>query len=352
MENFRGGVRRRARKPKPTGRFHRDIIVIGASAGGLDALLKLVDGLPMIDASILVVLHSGRAGFSKLPHILERHSDQFVVEWASDELEIEPGHIYIAVPDYHLALEPGRMRLIRGPLENRHRPAIDTLFRSAARVYGPRVIGVVLSGYLDDGSAGLHAIKRAGGVAVVQDPKDALVPGMPESAIATTPVDSIAAVDQIPALLGRLVQHPFEMGIGGMTPTREPAKDELVDPKGTPSAYTCPECHGTLWEVRDGKLLRYVCRVGHAYSGESMLQDQSDAAERALWAALRALEERSDLAVRMAKRSERNKLHQLAHRHYELADSARRDAAILRKLLLENRPTTGRQRHDDLTEIA
>jgi two-component system chemotaxis response regulator CheB len=281
--------------------------------------------------------------------LLHRQTQEMQVVAAENDLLIEHGHMYVSVPNYHLVLEPDRMRLVHGPMENRHRPSIDALFRSAAKAFGPRVIGVVLSGYLDDGSAGLHSIKRAGGLAIVQDPKDALVPSMPESAIAATKVDHICPVTEIPDLLGRLVRQPLKretLGAGALESGN--GKDELVDPKGTPSAYTCPECHGTLWEVQDGELLRYACRVGHAFTMESMLHDQSAATERAVWAAVRALEERADLARRMEQRSHASGLHIVANRYRELAQTADKNASVLRKLVLENPPAQSRERDDQI----
>jgi two-component system chemotaxis response regulator CheB len=317
--------------------------------------MKIAKLFPPVNACLLAVLHTGRNGPGILPKVLGRCSPHLNVAAARDGMEITPRHLYVAVPDYHLVLEKGYMRLVRGPLENRHRPSIDALFRSAAKSYGPRVIGVVLSGYLDDGSAGLHSIKKAGGLAVVQDPNDALVRGMPESAIATTAVDYVTPIAEIPDLLGRLAMEQVEEGeetvMSGSTPANRNG-DQLVDPKGSPSAYTCPECHGTLWEVQEGNLLRYACRVGHSFSAESMLQDQCDAAERAVWAALRALEERADLAQRMANRSRSSRLDHLANRYTELATSARNDAPVLRRLLLENRPMQTNERGDELAETA
>ena len=332
----------------------RNIIVIGASAGGVEALIKIARLFPRVDASLLAVLHTGRNGPGVLPTVLSRYSRHLSIKAARDGLELRSGHLYIAVPDYHLVLEHGYMRLVRGPVENRHRPSVDALFRSAARSYGARVIGVVLSGYLDDGSAGLHSIKKAGGVAVVQDPDDALVPGMPESAIATTAVDYVVSMEQIPELLGHLASEQVKEGerATAVSAGKNGNGDEVIDPKGAPSAYTCPECHGTLWEVTEGNLLRYACRVGHSFSVESMLQDQSDSAERAVWAALRALEERADLSRRMAERSRMGGLHYVANRYTELAASAGSDAAVLRRLLLENRPMQTHERHDDLAETA
>jgi two-component system chemotaxis response regulator CheB len=353
-----GGVSVPNRKTTQS-RSYRDIIVIGASAGGVEALIKIVSLFPRANASVLAVLHTRRNGPGVLPIVLSRHSQNLSVEAAQDGLEIRPGHFYIAVPDYHLLLERGYMRLAHGPLENRHRPSIDALFRSAARAYGPRVIGVVLSGYLDDGSAGLHSIKKAGGLAVVQDPKDALVPGMPQNAIATTAVDYVAPIEEIPDLLDRLAGEQVEKGVEegedaamGASARRNGNRAEMVDPKGEPSAYTCPECNGTLWEVQEGNMLRYACRVGHSFSAESMLQDQSDSAERAVWAALRALEERADLSRRMAQRSLDSGLHELSNRYAELAASADNDASVLRRLLLENRPMQTYERGDDLAKTA
>ncbi len=336
-----------------TNGFHRDIIVIGASAGGVEALMKMTDHLPAMDAAIFIVLHSGPNRPSYLYNLLHRQSQEMHVEQAENDLKIDRGHVYVSVPDYHLVLEANRMRLVRGPMENRHRPSIDALFRSAAKAFGPRVIGVVLSGYLDDGSAGLHSIKSAGGLAIVQDPRDAAVPSMPESAIANTTVDYICPSTEIPALLSRLVKQSLkQQQIVSTPPYGGNGKDELVDPKGTPSAYTCPECHGTLWEVQDGKLWRYACRVGHSYTVESMFQDQSYAAERAVWAALRALEERADLSRRMEQRALGSGLQIVANRYRELAQAAEKNAAVLRRLLLENPPSQSRERTDELANSA
>lgn len=334
-------------------RPHRDIIVVGASAGGVETLLKMTSRFPAMEASILIVVHTAPYGVSVLPDLLNRQSQHLRARPAQDGLAIEPGFIYVSVPNYHLIVEQGHMRLVHGPLENRHRPSVDALFRTAAKAYGPRVIGVVLSGYMDDGSAGLYSIKRAGGLAVVQDPKDAPVSCMPASAIATTAVDYVRPAKEIPQLLHRLVAQPIEIERTSRTAemSHRSRDEELVDPEGSPSAYSCPECQGTLWEVEDGKLLRFACRVGHSFSIESMLQDQSDSAERAVWAALRALEERADLSRRMEKRSLERGLHHVASRYAELAVSAASDAALVRKLLLQNRPARSRER-DVIAESA
>lgn len=328
---------------------HRDIIVIGASAGGVEALTGLAGVLPKLNASIFVVVHTGPAGPGMLARVLE-HRGKWPAELAEDNAPYEPGRIYVAPPGRHLTLDCDRMRLIRGPLENRHRPSIDALFRSAAASLGARVIGIVMTGYLDDGTAGAIAIKRRGGIVIAQDPEDALVPSMPESVIANTDVDYVMPIDQMAVRLAEIVRQP-------LTPEEQKAaedamsqKSETIDPTGSPSAYTCPECNGTLWEVQDDGLLRFACRVGHTFSADSMMEDQSESAERALWAALRALEERTDLAGRMAKRA-RERGHTLAAQRYvEVAESAAHDAEVLRNLLTNGKTPQIKERHDPLQQ--
>src|SRR4051812_33241997 len=185
-----------------------DIIVIGASAGGVETLKQLVAGLPAeLPAAVFVVLHVTPNGPGYLPRILEKAGPLPVCS-PKDGDGIANGRIYVAPPDHHMLVEPGRLRVVRGPKENRHRPAVDPLFRSAAWAYGPRVIGVVLSGTLDDGAAGLWAIKSCGGVAVVQDPEDALFGEMPASALACVDADHVAPLEEIPLLLAELVRSP------------------------------------------------------------------------------------------------------------------------------------------------
>jgi two-component system chemotaxis response regulator CheB len=231
-------------------------------------------------------------------------------------------------------------------VENRHRPAIDVLFRSAARAYGCRVIGVILTGYLDDGTAGLLEIKAAGGTAIVQDPDDALVPNMPESAIANIDVDYVRPLAEIPELLVSLVNREI-VEITPMVNKRTEA-DIGPEPKGTPSAYTCPQCNGTLWEVNDQGLLRFACRVGHAYSAESMAEDNAEAAERALWAALRSLEERGDLLNRLANRAEQRNAFLAMRRFRDQAKATAQNAEVLRGMLSNGKVV--QERHDDKSE--
>jgi two-component system chemotaxis response regulator CheB len=322
----------------------RDIIVLGASAGGVEALITVVRALPRdLPASLFVVLHIPPDGASALPDILTR-SGNLPAAHPQDGEPIVCGHIYVAPPDYHLLVEPGHVRVMRGPRENRHRPGVDPLFRTAARAYGPRVIGVVLSGMLDDGSAGMIAIRSRGGIGIVQDPHDALFSGMPESAIDNDTPAYIVPVSEIGPLLDRLAREPAPAAAGD-EPSRtleaeakiaEIDMETIQDPDkpGTPSVFGCPECGGVLWEVADGAMLRYRCRVGHAYTAESLVSEQSLHLEAALWAALRGLEEKAALVHRMADRARERGHQMLVERYEEQERDAERHAAVIRNLIL------------------
>ena len=287
----------------------RDIIVVGASAGGVDALITLVSGLPKdLPAAVFVVLHFPAHSPSALPQILSR-SGKLEAVHARNGAPIQKGLITVAPPDNHLLIEPGHVHLERGPKENGHRPAIDPLFRTAALAYGPRVIGVILTGLLDDGTAGLLSVKRRGGVAVVQDPRDALFSGMPESALAYVSVDHMRPVADIAHLLVSLTESPapkeisiatdpidvIESGLSSMNPAILQAPDKI----GTPAPMSCPDCGGVLNEIRDYGLLRFRCQVGHGFSPESVLSSQADMVDRTLWRAFSALDERITLMQRL-----------------------------------------------------
>jgi two-component system chemotaxis response regulator CheB len=211
---------------------------------------------------------------------------------------------------------------------NRHRPAIDVLFRSAAKTYGPRVIGLVLTGFLNDGTAGLLAIQDAGGVTVVQDPQDAEFSSMPASAVEHVRVNYCLPLAAIPSLLIQLVR-------GAAVPKQSVPRKKTRVKQMRPSVYTCPECHGTLWEIDEDEVLRFRCRVGHSYTAETMLEDQTDSLERALWAAVRGLEERADIARRIAIRM-RSQNRPLAARRFEKKAEAARDGARTIQALLTN----------------
>jgi two-component system chemotaxis response regulator CheB len=322
-----------------------DIIVIGASAGGVGALSQLVHRLPAdLAASLFVVLHVPAHGTSRLPLILTRNGP-LPARHPVDGEAIAPGTIYVAPPDQHMLIRPGQVRLSRGPGENGHRPAIDPLFRTAAGSYGGRVIGVVLSGALDDGSAGLVAIKRRGGVALVQDPDEALYPGMPRSALESGAVDHCLSVAGIAAALSTLVGDPVGDDGGPMPDDLEIEskiaafeQESLRDTNrpGTPSGFGCPDCGGSLWELRDGELVRFRCRVGHAWTVGSLLAEQSESVETAIWTAFRALEERAALCDRVGERLRRREgpIATAAARFEEQARAARSRAALLRRLLI------------------
>jgi two-component system chemotaxis response regulator CheB len=279
----------------------RDIIVIGASWGGVTAIRDLLATLPAdLPAAVFVVQHVAPTHTSLLPEIIN-FASPLAAAHPADGDEIVRGRVYVAPPDQHLLVAEGRVRVVRGPKENRARPAIDALFRSAAFVYGPRVTGVVLTGLLDDGTAGLYAVKRRGGAAVVQDPDDAAARDMPASALRHVEVDACLPLGEIGPKLVELAtaaepdpeapQAPETMRIETEIMSDDRAHENEVETLGPPSAYACPECHGALFEVREGRVKRYRCRTGHGYSRASLLADLAEKAESALWLALRALEE-------------------------------------------------------------
>jgi two-component system chemotaxis response regulator CheB len=247
-----------------------------------------------------------------------------------------------------MLMELGKVRVVRGPKENRHRPAIDPLFRSAALAYGPRVIGVILTGALDDGTAGLLAVKRRGGIAIVQDPNEALYPSMPLSALENVEVDYTLPLASIGPQLGQLAGKRAKEE--GGYPVSEDMEKEMKlaemdlalmhnnQSVGTPSAFSCPECGGVLWEIQDGDLLRFRCRVGHAFSVESVLAEQSDTLEEALWVALKTIQESADLAQRLAQQAHRRGQEWLAKRFGEKQHDALHRAALIRRVLLKNEP--------------
>lgn len=314
------------------------VICMGASAGGVDALSAAVTGLPAdLRAAVLIVLHVSPRGKSVLPQILDKRC-QLPVAHAVDGEPLQAGRVYVAPPDRHLVVEDGVVRLSDGPRENGLRPSVDTLFRSAALSYGPDVIGVVLSGTLDDGTAGIIAIKQGGGVSVVQDPAEAVFPGMPRSAARFGDPDHIVPLDKLAPLLVNLVQDDTEEPIsteGSAMPEIRNTDQRSADAQaGEPSEFTCPECGGTLWAQEEGPLLRFRCRVGHAYSTQSLLAEQTQSLEAALWAAVVALEERADLALRLARRMEGRGRANAAHRFELEVSDARRRAGLVREAIV------------------
>jgi two-component system chemotaxis response regulator CheB len=323
-----------------------DIIVIGASAGGVEALGVLAGSLPRkLSAAVFVVLHIPPESPSLLPHILSRSGPLKAVQ-AIDYMPIEHRCIYVAPPDHHLLVERRQVRVVRGPKENRHRPAVDPLFRSAAEAYGPRVVGVVLTGGLDDGTAGLLAVKRRGGLAVVQDPEEALYSSMPLSALTHVEVDYRLPLSGIGPLLVRLAgeqaedgEYPLSKDIEMKSTKMNPDTLHNEERAGKLSAFSCPECGGVLSEIEDGGLLRFRCRVGHAFSVESILAEQSEVLEEALWAALKTLEESMNLSLRLSGQAHERGHDLVAKRFEEKVQEAERHAIVIRQLLLKSKAT-------------
>lgn len=314
---------------------NRDILVVGASAGGVDALTQLVRSLPEdLPAAIFVVLHIGAS--SHMAEILDRAGAMPVRHAMSGE-PVAAGRVRVAPPGAHMLLHEDHVLLRRGPRENMARPAIDPLFRSAACTYGGRVIGAVLTGALNDGTAGLRAIKRCGGIAIVQDPEDAAVPDMPRSALQHVAVDFTVPIAGMAKLLRRLTSEaadptpeiPADIRLEAAIAAQEPASMQKDDQLGSPSAFTCPECHGALWEINDGDILRYRCHVGHAHTAEVVLNAKDEEGENHLWAVLRSHQERAELARRMARR-ERGRL---AKELQKRADDYDEAAGVVRKIL-------------------
>ena len=314
--------------------FGRDIIVIGASAGGVEAIPRLIASLPAeLPASVFVVLHIPAEGPDLLPKIIRRTASLSVSHGVDGE-SVRKGHVYVAPPDHHLQIDGTLVRLSRGPRENFHRPSIDALFRSAAESYGPRVVGVVLTGNLDDGTAGLHAVKSARGIAIVQDPKDALVPAMPQSALRNVRVNHCVPLAKIAPLLVKLATTRdvprSKKGVSRMK-KRTMSPEDMEKEFGQPTSFVCPECNGPLWETKAGPSLQFRCHVGHAYSPDSLLADHADGLERALWSAVRTFDERASLLRRLGERQYHS---ESIGRNWEAkAKEHERHTEALRKLL-------------------
>lgn len=320
-----------------------DIVVIGASAGGVGSLQRVVEHIqPDFPAAILIALHLPEGIRSMLPQILER-AGNLPAGQARDGDPIEPGRIYVAPAGFHLTVVRGRMVVTRGAREHGHRPAIDPLFRSAAVAFGRRAVGVILSGSLHDGTVGLREIKRAGGLAIVQDPNDTEWPSMPLSALHHVNIDHIAPASQIGMLLQELAMMPSKSAASMPDRHENVAKDELReltmhegerDHPGDPSPYSCPECGGVLWELRDTELIRFRCRVGHAYTSETLTTEQALTVEHALWSALRALEEHAAVRRRMAERARLSGNTMTAERYTQRAHELDAQAEQVRNLVL------------------
>jgi two-component system chemotaxis response regulator CheB len=329
--------------------MNRDLIAIGASAGGIEALKQLAADLPAdLPAAVLVVVHMAPNGEFYLPQILDRVGPLEVVA-AEEGMKIERGRMILARPGFHLLVRDGHVHLGTGPRENRSKPAIDPLFRSVAATYGGRAIGIVLSGWLNDGTSGVYAIKRCGGLAVAQDPTDALAPEMPRSAIIHAGVDYTARIDAMGELLSQLTRQPA--GPDMPVPPEVKVEADIALHGGQSIAQTanlgersviaCAECGGGLTEIHDGNMLRFRCHTGHAFTAETLIADQSEAVERALLSALKTLEERAAMWTRMADRNEDSGNRRSALRMKEKADISKTEAELIRTLLESRREHAG-----------
>jgi two-component system, chemotaxis family, protein-glutamate methylesterase/glutaminase len=325
----------------------KDIIVIGASAGGIDALKALVSELPEdLDASIFIVLHMAAYSLGILPEILER-AGPLTASNARDREAIKRGHIYVAPPDFHLLVEhPGHVRITRGPKENRFRPAVDTLFRSAAYAFGPRVIGIVMTGWLDDGTAGLWAVKQRGGTAIVQNPEGAFAPAMPLNAIKQVEVDHCVHLKEIAPLLVRLTSETREEE--GEYPVSDQMETEVKIARednalesgimewGEPSLYACPECHGVLLQLKEGGNVRFRCHTGHAYSVDTLLAEFTEKTEEALWNAIRSMEESIILMRHLASHFSEQRQEESAEVLLKKAQESQRQSNLIRQAVMHH----------------
>ncbi|MGH8665545.1 MAG: chemotaxis protein CheB [Burkholderiales bacterium] len=321
--------------------MRRNLVVVGASAGGIDALRRVVAGLPAdFPAALCAVIHVSHDAPGILDRILQRAGSLPAV-MVKDEERLRDGVIYVPRPDHHLIVEPARLCATRGPKENRFRPAVDPLFRSAAQTYGPQVIGVILTGALDDGTAGLWTVKQLGGVAVVQDPDDAEARSMPQSACEHVRVDYCVPLRRIASLLVELATQDIAEAGGYSVPesinieveiAKENAALELgIEALGVPSRYACPECHGVLLQLKEGDRVRFRCHTGHAYSAEALVAGMDPAIEESLWSSIRALQEKILLVRHLEGHARAQQDERGAEVLGQLAEHAQRRADLLRR---------------------
>lgn len=340
----------------------RNIIVIGASAGGFEAIKQLTAALPAdFEAAIFIVWHMSPDITGILPQVINRQKKLLATN-AMDNEPIVNNRIYVAPPDRHLLLEHGIIRVTRGPKENRFRPAVDPLFRSAAYIYGARVIGIVLSGALDDGTAGLWTIKNRGGIAMVQEPADAEVPSMPENALAAVAVDYRVPVAEMAPLLVKLTAETIEevkeinmeeqkkTAIEVRIATQDQALEQGVLDLGKLSPYACPECHGVLSAIKDGELIRYRCHTGHAYSADSLLTTITEKIEDTLWSAIRGVEESIILLNNLGDHYAEKNQPKLAAMYFKKAKEAENRAEIVRQTVFSHEQLTTNSISQQATE--
>ena len=285
------------------------MVVIGASAGGLEAIDAVISGLPRgLPAAIFIVQHMSPESTGKTLLARLSRNGAFKSKLAADGDRFEKGQIYIGRPDYHLLVKEDFVLVTKGARENRYRPSIDPLFRSAAVAYGPAVIGIILSGMLDDGTAGLAAIQRCGGITIVQDPKEADYPDMPQNAFNSIKADYCIPTAKMGVLLEKITSQepgknkaiPKDIETEAMIAERVLSNVAEVNSLGLQVPYNCPNCGGVLWEMGEKDIRRYRCHTGHSYTASALLTSQSEKIEETLWVSLRMFEERKNLLNGMA----------------------------------------------------
>jgi two-component system chemotaxis response regulator CheB len=319
-------------------------IVIGASAGGLNALTEFVSQLKSdMDASIFIVMHLSRKGISDfLVHRLQQYT-LLPCEIARDQAPIEKGKIYIASPNHHLLIKEDRIIIGYGPEENRWRPSINVLFRSAAVSFGNYCIGIILTGLLDDGTSGMIAIKRCGGVCIVQDPNEAEYPDMPLAVLNSMEVDYCISLADMGFTLKELTKN-------GIVQTKDIPEDirreaeiaekaatgiDVVNAMGVQIPCSCPDCGGTLWSLTEGTNTKYRCHVGHSYSEADLVIKQAHYLEATLWVALRMMEERKNLLYKLEKDSRKRGANTIASGHEEKKNELQAHIDRLKEILFE-----------------
>jgi two-component system chemotaxis response regulator CheB len=318
---------------------HRDLVVLGASAGGVEALCEVMGGLPAgLPAAVLVVTHMPAVAHSALANVLDR-CGALPVGRAEQDAPLLPGRVYVAVPDRHLLVRDGHMLISRAPHQNRARPAVDALFRSAARWHGRRAVGVVLSGALDDGAAGLAAIDAAGGACAVQDPGDARHPGMPEAAISVVPGALVAPARLLGEHITALVREPISLEAPSLDADLITESDmaENSAPRtqsgqpGRPAAISCPDCSGGMNIVRVGAAVTYTCHIGHIWSPQTLIAAQQAKIEQALWTGVSMLEEQASIHEELARRAVGAAGWLTENHQRAAADEIRKATAVIRK---------------------
>jgi two-component system chemotaxis response regulator CheB len=331
----------------------RDIVVIGASSGGVSALLELVKTLPAdFPAPIFVVQHVPADSHSFLPQLMNSVSS-LKAKHPEDGEPVEVGTIYVAPPDHHLLVEDDKVLVKRGPKENRFRPSIDALFRSAAYSYGSRVIGVVLTGYLDDGTSGLYCLQRLGGLAVVQNPRDAQSPAMPSNALEFVKADHVVSLAELGALLVQLTMQPapaksrmtkqeLDLLEVEITIAKHGNAYEMgIIERGEPTQFTCPDCHGVMTKLIEGKLIRFRCHTGHAYTISALLSEVTESVESMLYQSMRGLEETKMLLENLSRHFSDEKQSTIAALFQRKADQAGKQARLIHDSILKHESLSG-----------